>query len=335
MLRNTLTHVARGADTICFFQWRASTQGSEKFHSALLPHAGTDTEQWRELLDLSWTLGRLAEVAGSTVEADAAVLFSWEAWWAAEQEGRPSTAVRYLDQVHAVYSGLRELGVTADVVNPDGDLDLYRFVVVPCLYLVSDEQAARIARFVERGGTVLVTFFSGIADQDDRIRLGGYPGAFRDLLGVRTEEFFPLLPETTVTLDNGGAATLWTERLHATTAEVEASYVDGPLPGVPAVTRNRFGAGHAWYVATNLDRTTLAGVLSGAAGVAAGALKKVEIVRRHKSGKSYVFVLNHGTTEIEYPISGTDLISGELVDGCVRVRAGGVRVLREEEGPRP
>jgi beta-galactosidase len=111
--------------------------------------------------------------------------------------------------------------------------------------------------------------------------------------------------------------------------------VDGPLPGVPAITRNRFGEGTAWYIATNLDKSSLKATLREAAGVTAGSPENVEIVRRHKPGKSYVFLLNHGATEIEYPVTGTDLISGERADGCVRVRAGGVRVLLEEEGTRP
>ena len=34
MRRNSLQHVARGADGVCFFQWRASRAGAEKFHSA-------------------------------------------------------------------------------------------------------------------------------------------------------------------------------------------------------------------------------------------------------------------------------------------------------------
>lgn len=337
MLRNTLSHVARGADTICFFQWRASAQGSEKFHSALLPHAGADTEQWREVLDLSDTLGRLAEVAGSTVAADTAVLFSWESWWAAEQEGRPSTAVTYLDQVHAAYRGLRELGVTTDVISPDGDLGRYRFVLVPCLYLVTDEQAARIRDFVDAGGSVLVTFFSGIADEDDRIRLGGYPGAFRDLLGITVEEFAPLQPNTTVNLDNGGTAGLWTERLRTTTAETVASYVDGPLPGVPAITRN----GRAWYVATNLDRTALRNLLREAthhAGVEAAGPEndgEVEVIRRHRSDKSFLFAINHGERPVDLPAVGTDLISGECITGRLRVPPGGVRVLSQAKGQRP
>ena len=343
MLRNTLTHVARGADAVCFFQWRASRQGSEKFHSALLPHAGTGTAQWREVLDLSRALSRLAEVSGSTVVADTAVLFSWEAWWAAEQEGRPSTAVNYLDQVHAAYRGLRELGVTTDVLSPDGDLTKYRFVVVPCLYLVTDEQAASIARYVEEGGHVVVTFFSGIADEDDRIRLGGYPGAFRELLGITAEAFAPLRPGTTLALDNGGEATLWAERLSTTTAAVRAAYTNGPLPGTPAITKNEYGAGTAWYVATALGRPALRDLLREAAtgaGVDRGPENDgdFEVVRRREAGNergaTYAFVINHGTREREYAITGTDLISGEAIGGRLRVPPGGVRVL-VEKGPRP
>lgn len=339
MLRNTLTHVARGADAICFFQWRASRQGTEKFHSALVPHAGTDTERWREFRELGDVLDRLGEVAGSTVRADAALLFSWEAWWATEGEGHPSVAVRYLDQVHAAYRALRELGVTADVLPAGGDLGAYRFVVVPCLYLVTDEQAAALRDFVAGGGHVLVTFFSGIADESDRIRLGGYPGAFRDLLGVRVEEFAPVGPDTVVRLDDGKRARLWTERLHTTTARPVARYTDGPLPGVPAITRNQVGDGTAWYVATALEAPALRAVMREAsrqAGVVPSGPENdgsVEVVRRAADHKTYLFVINHGTRDIEYGVAGRDLITGESVRGRLRVRPGGVRVLVEEPQP--
>jgi beta-galactosidase len=224
MVRNSLTHVARGADAICFFQWRASTQGAEKFHSALVPHAGTDTAAWREVIELSGILDRLAEVAGTSVEAEAAVIFGWESWWAADTEARPSQSVSYLEQVHAAYRAVRELGVTTDIVAPGADLSRYRLVVVPCLHLVSDADAAALTGYVAAGGHAVVTFYSGIVDQYDRVRLGGYPGAFRDMLGVVAEEFTPLLPGHEVSLSSGASATLWTERLRTTTAEVIDRY---------------------------------------------------------------------------------------------------------------
>jgi len=342
MTRNSLAHVARGAEAICFFQWRASQQGSEKFHSALVPHAGTDSALWREVVELGATLDRLDEIIGTRVVADAAILFSWEAWWAGDGESRPSQSVTYLEQVHAAYAALHRLGVTVDIVSPDADLTGYRLVVVPALYLVTDSQADNLAGFVADGGHTLVTFFSGIVDEDDRVRLGGYPGAFRDLLGVRVEEFVPLAPGTTVGLAAtnglaaGAAGTLWTERLQLAGAEVVAHYTDGALPGVPALTRNRHGAGTAWYLATAPDPATyrdLLGTIAEHARVtAAGPVGDglVEVVRRAAADRSYSFIINHGDTDIEVSGAGLELITGVDVTRTLRVPAGAVRVLRED-----
>ena len=60
MMRNSLQHVARGADSVMFFQWRASRFGAEKFHSAMLPHAGTDSKVWRDVVELGGVLDSLS-----------------------------------------------------------------------------------------------------------------------------------------------------------------------------------------------------------------------------------------------------------------------------------
>jgi beta-galactosidase len=106
-----------------------------------------------------------------------------------------------------------------------------------------------------------VTYFSGIVDEHDHVRLGGYPGAFRDVLGVRTEEFYPLHAGETVQLDDGTTASVWTELLHLAGAEAVRRFVDGPLAGVPAVTRHTYGAGTGWYVPTRLDPAGVSAVV--------------------------------------------------------------------------
>lgn len=336
MIRNSLSHVARGADGVCFFQWRASPQGSEKFHSALLPHAGTDTELWREVVSLGHILDRLDEVAGTRIVADVAIVFSWEAWWAGDGESRPSQSVQYLDQVHAAYSALRALGIVADIVPPDADLSRYRLVVAPNLYLVSDAHAANITSFIADGGHALVTFFSGIVDEDDRVRLGGYPGAFREALGITVEEFSPLLPGQVIALDSGATASLWTERLRLTGAEAIAAYIDGPLPGIPAITRNAYGTGIAWYIATALEpgayRDLMRRVAQAARVTALGpdGDGNVEVVRRASGSRSYLFVINHGQDETIIPAAGHELVTDAAVTRILRVPAGSVRVIREE-----
>ena len=205
---------------------------------------------------------------------------------------------------------------------------------MPCLYLVTEDAARGIRDYVAGGGHALVTFFSGIVDENDRILLGGYPGAFKEMLGVVTEEFFPLGHGDTVALDDGSTATIWTEWMHARGAEVIASYTDGTLAGVPAITRNRHGDGVAWYLGTALESGALGRLLvraSGEAGVTptrlAGA-PGVEVVRRASADNVYLFVMNHTDEPISHPATGTELTRGGQVDHTVDVPAGGVRVIR-------
>lgn len=334
MLRNSLTHLARGADGLCFFQWRASLQGSEKFHSAMVPHAGTDSQTWRDVVELGSTLGKLRELAGSTVQADVALVFSWEAWWAHDQESHPSGDVRYIEQVHAAYRALWQAGLTVDVVAPGADLDAYRLVVVPHLYLVRDEHAEVISEFVRKGGSAFLTFFSGIVDENERVRPGGYPGAFLDLLGIRSEEFFPLHPAHPLMLDNGSPASLWSESLRLTTAEAVLRYATGHHPGTPAVTRNRVGSGEAWYAGTVLDGAVLKDLLLRAAAAAGVKLPDVqaglECVTRRGTGYDYLFLINHSPEDRKYRVHGLELLTAEAVADVVVVPAGAVRVVRTQ-----
>ncbi|MEW1847061.1 beta-galactosidase, partial [Nonomuraea angiospora] len=143
--RDVFSHVARGADGICFFQWRAARAGAERFHSAMLPHAGAGSRKFREVAALGADLRSCAGVLGARVVADCALLFSEESWWAAERESHPHNGLSYAESALGWYRSLWEAGVTADVVPPSADLSGYRLIVVPMLYLVSDRDAAAVA----------------------------------------------------------------------------------------------------------------------------------------------------------------------------------------------
>jgi beta-galactosidase len=333
LLLDSLRHVARGADAVGFFQWRASAAGAEKYHSALVPHAGPDSARFREVVALGTALDRIGEVAGSPVAADVALLFDWESWWACDLDSHPSSALRYLDAAQRWHRALTGLGATADVVHPSADLAGYRLVVVATLYLCSDSTAAALTAYVEAGGHVLVTYFSGIVDPDDHVRLGGYPGAFRELLGVRVEEFAPLLAGESVELDDDSAADLWTELVTATPdTEIVARFLDGPHRGGPALTRRAVGSGAAWYLATRLDEPTtalLAEQIAEEAGLTRHPVPGVEVVRRGR----YVFMLNASGEAVIVATDGVDLLAGDRPaagpPGTVTIAAGGAAVIRE------
>ncbi|NBE53516.1 beta-galactosidase [Streptomyces boluensis] len=250
--------VAHGADSVLFFQWRQSRGGAEKFHSAMVPHGGRDTRIFREVTQLGAELAAHPDLLGSVPErAEAALLLDWPNWWALEQDAHPSADTRMLDAAHAHHRPLYDASVPCDVVPADGDWSPYKMLLVPNLYSVAEETAARLRAYVAAGGTLLMSYFSGITDEHDRVHLGGYPAPFRELLGLRIEEFDPLPEGGTLRLGGGGEGTLWSEEIILEGAAPILTYADGR----PAATRHRYGRGTAWYLGTRPDPLTMRAVL--------------------------------------------------------------------------
>ncbi|WP_104045971.1 beta-galactosidase [Arthrobacter sp. ZGTC412] len=336
LARNSLSHLARGADAVMFFQFRASRFGAEKFHSAMLPHAGTGTRIWREVLDLGDDLKKLAAAKGSTVESRVAILWDVESFWAQDLEWRPSSDLNHRERIEAYYTALWQAGISTDFAHPEADLAGYDLVLAPALYLVGEKAAANLKDYVHGGGNLLVSYFSGIVDANDTVPAGASPGALRDVLGLEIHEFLPLRENETVTLSSGAAGTVWTEEIQPGTAQVLSHYVDGPAASRPAVTRNDFGNGTAWYVSTKLDGGDLAVVVRDAvesAGIETAPRPPagLEVASRSAGADTFTFLINHADADAEYPATGRDLLSGETVTGTAVVPAGTVCVIHTTE----
>jgi beta-galactosidase len=336
MLRNTMQHVARGADAALFFQWRASVAGTEKFHSAMVPHGGSSTARWREVVELGTALGAISEVVGSKVaQPSVAIIHDTDARWGNELSDHPSVDVDVIAETRSWHASLLERGVTSDIRRSVDDLSGYALVILPVQYLITQAGIDNITRYVEGGGAVVVTYFSGIVDEVDHLHPGAYPGAFASLLGVSMEEFFPLLADQQVELSRFGSGRVFSEFGTVTSAEVLASYSSGPTAGSPAVTRRTVGAGVAYYVGTSLQPEGMAEFLDLVAserGVAsvAGASADVEVVTRTSGDRTWAFVINHGAHAAELDLSGVELLSGRTVAGPLMVDAGKVAVVRVE-----
>ncbi len=357
IVRHSLGHVARGADGIMFFQWRASAAGAEQFHSAMLPHSGTRSRIWREVRELGRHLSALAEVRGTAVApARAAIVVDDAAGWALQHGLKPHRDLWYGRELREWHRALWERQILCDVVPADADLDGYDLVIAPTLLVVDEAAAERLCAVPERGGTLLITYLSGVCDRDSQVIAGGFPGAFRDVLGVWTDEFYPLQKGERVTLDgdvlNGAHAVEdWTERVHlagtadgvsasaadgaSADAEVVARYTSSSLAGGPAVTRRAVADGAAWYVSAPLppeavDAITLRLAAEARLERTAEAAPGLEAVRRTGPDRSYLFLLNHAETELDAAAEGLDLLTGAPVGPTVTVPAGGVRVLREQ-----
>ena len=335
--------IARGANGVMFFQWRASKAGAEKFHGALVPHVDVENSRvWREVAQLGGELTRLDPVLRSEVKAKVAILFSWENWWALELDAHPSDDIKQFQQLKTYYEPLFRQNIPIDFAHPDADLSQYEVVLVPNLYMVRDKQAVALEQFAENGGTVVISFFSGIVDENDHIWLNGYPAPFRKLLGLRVEEFDPYTPgqSNQIVLENKASYhnSLWSDVIQLEGAAALATYTTDFYTGKPAVTRHKFGQGLSYYVGTQPEPAFMEQLLVQvctekniypAMVVPAG----VELVCRagQRADEIFYFLLNHNQTPVEFAVNPIyyDLLTGQRCEGGVRLDINGVAILGE------
>ena len=340
---DSLQAVARGADAICFFQWRQARTGAERFHSAMLPHAGADTELFETTCALGAELQKLRPVVGGRVAASVALLFDWPSRWAAGEPGRPTERLDTLEQVQRWHRALWRRGIAVDLVRPGADLSAYATVLVPHTYIIEMDAAAALRAAVERGASLVVGPFSGVADASAGILIGRSPVLLRDLLGVSGEEWVGLpdaptpvvVEQTWTTAPAAVEASVLGERLRADGADVLARFGAGHLEGAPAITRHRVGGGTAWYLGAVVSDVALAAVLDDAldaAGVAGVTLDRVlpddvEAVQRGGT----LFLLNHGKRDRSVTLPGRrrDLLSDADVEGRLTLAPGAAMVLIE------
>ncbi|WP_432031442.1 beta-galactosidase [Streptomyces antibioticus] len=347
LARDALLHVAHGADAVCYFQWRQSAAGAEKYHSAMVPHAGPDSEVFRAVTGLGATLTSLAPVAGSERESAAVgIVYDWDSWWASEQDSHPTALLEYRQEALDWYSALLALGIRADLVTTRADLSRHRVLIAPVLHMVPAGLAKDLTCFVEQGGHLVTTYFSGIVDENDHVWLGGYPGALRELLGIRVEEFGPLLAEESVELDDASTGTLWTDRITLADPDTEvlAHYRTGVHAGRPAITRRSTGAGSASYVSTRLGVDGLRALLPRflePAGVRSELPEdvrgSVELTVRAGARGRFLFLVNR--TDDTVPVAG---LAGEVLtggtagaDGALVLGPREVAVLHQAAEPTP
>ena len=256
MLVNSISHVARGSNGAMFFQWRQSVSGSEKFHSAMVPHTGEQSRVWQNVKELGSKLAQLKALAGTeTHTAEVAMIFDYQSWWALSQRNLPSTSISYPELAHDWYRALWDLGVRVDFVAPGSsaeELSKYKMVLTPMLYLLSSEAERELIKYSQNGGSLVVSYFTGISNEVDSVKLGGYGGDLvRDHLGVFVDEFAPVRLGETVVLDNGMTGSEWTQFASTATATSLASFDSGPASGACALARS--ASGKDWFVGTRLD----------------------------------------------------------------------------------
>lgn len=319
--------VAHGADTIQFFQLRRSKGACEKFHGAVIAHAGHgDTRVFREVAQLGQELKGLGQrLLGAANPARVGLLFDWDNYWALEYTSGPNQDLKYVDQIHRSYRCLYEKNIAMDVLSLEDDFSKYSLILAPVLYMVKEGLQEKLEAYVSQGGRLVTGFMSGIVDQSDNVHLGGYPGPLKELAGVWVEEIDALAPEqqNTVRYADGSeySCALLCDLLHLKGAEALAHYSTDFYAGTPVVTRNAFGKGSCYYVGAQLEQAGLSKLLMMAcedAGVkpVIAEPSRLEVTVRETDRERFFFVINLSGEEQQLPkvfAGRKDLLGGETL----------------------
>lgn len=332
--------LARGADGVMFFQWRASQAGAEKYITGMVGHGDpAQSRVFAEIKALGAEMRSLAPVAGTLVRSRVAIVFDWQVCWALELEAKPAR-IDYPGWVQELHGYFFRRNIAVDFVHPGSQLDNYSLVIAPALYMLSGRDADNIGRFVQQGGTLLATYFSGIVDENEHVVLGGYPGHLRKTLGIRVEEWVPLGDRTNRVrfAGSGGEAVAshWTEVVHLEGARPLATYMSDFYAGGPAVTMNLPGQGAAYYLSTKLDEAGLTEVLDAVAAQAKvepvlETPQFVEATLREGEGGRFLFLLNHGAEAATISLGarrGRSVTTGERAEGSIVLPGLGAVVLQ-------
>lgn len=339
--------LAHGADSVMFFQLRRSFGACEKYHGALIAHAGHEnTRVFRECAELGAELNKLGDgILDSKCNAKVAMMIDFDNWNAVELSSGPSIALKYWPQVEKYYKSLAVLNVSVDIVRPDWDISQYDLVIAPVLYMMKPDVASNLKKFVEEGGTLLTTFFSGIVNENDLVTLGGYPGELRKLLGIWVEEIDALPPDMKNSIivikplgnmEGDYECGMLCDLLHLEDAKALAVYGKDFYAGIPVLTENIFGKGKAYYLASDPVQRFLDGLikyLCDSKGIKGPfePVEGVEVTQRVKVHKVFTFVLNHNDHSADVSLDGKEyleLLTGKRICNSITLEPKGVAILK-------
>ena len=321
LFAQSLQAIAHGGDGALYFQVRQSVGASEKFHGAIIDHyGGRDTRVFQEVCRAGKVIGELKELAGSQVNSQAAILYDWDSQWAMEDsQGPRNKGLHYRETVLKFYRAFRKKGMNVDLVDMDSSLEGYQVLAVPMCYMFKEGFDQKVRRFVQEGGVLIVTYWSGIADDTDRCYLGGVPHGLMDVLGLRSTEIDGLydweenqfLPVTgnDLGITRSFQCRNLCDLVELRGAKAVMTYGSDFYRGYPALTVNQYGKGSAWYVAADAERDFYRDFIrlvleqNGIEGVVPGEIpEELEITTRQKEGTTYYLYQNFGQEPVRIPM---------------------------------
>ena len=343
-----LKGIGHGADSSLFFQIRKNRSGFEKFHGAMIEHSGRiDTRTGRELKLLAQKLRALEPYLSETsVHAQVAVIMDFDTMYGVEIPCSIQKEINYMSEVEHYYRYFNEQNITVDVVPATADLSAYKLVVAPMLYMLPESSGKEITRFVNAGGIFVTTYYSGMADLNDRIYPGGYPGVLKDVCGIWVEETDALSAKQNNRVKTsdvlGGkdySCGFMCDIIHLEGARSLGVYSEDFYADTPCICENDYGAGKAIYIGSKLDDAGVDAVLSYATACSRvsnvlSTPEGVEACLRQGKEHSLMFIVNNMPQEqsVAVPQDWHSMVGVSAENGTLHLPGRGTAVLIRKTG---
>lgn len=342
---SSLQAVAHGANGVNYFQWRKSRGGEEKFHGAVIDHDGrSDTRVFQEVTRVGELLSTMPNVTASNNDAEVAIIYDFQNEWALQLAKLPNSLTKnYQERCLAHYRPIWNQNIPTDIIDSSCDFSPYKLVIAPMLYMLRDGVAERLQAFVAAGGTLVLTYLSGLVNESDLCFIGEKP--LEKLTGLRVTETdalfahhaqsLAMVADNALALSGDYAVTDYADIVQVATARAVGVYSADFYANSPALTLNDFGDGQCFYLAARPSDdflqnfyASLTGKLGIAGAIAAAVPAGVSITRRISADGDYLFVLNlHATPQtVELDREYQDLIDQTPVSQLT-LEPFGVRIL--------
>ena len=334
----SLQAVAHGSDSVQYFQWRKGRGGSEKFHGAVIDHNGKASGRvFEDVKQVGISLEKLDEICGTKTDAKVAIIYDHKNSWAlSNASGFVNADKQYVKTCLQHYKSFWKRGVDVEVIETGEDLSRYSLVVIPMLYSMDQAQIDRIERYVAQGGTAVATYATGYVNETDLCYLGGFPGnQLKDVFGLTADEIDTLYPtDKNTALWDGETYDVvdYCELITPTTAEALGFYGEDFYKGMPALLKNSYKAGKAYYIGcrdTGALTDKLYAMLLQELNIKTYDLPEGVTV---SSREKYLFVQNFNDYAVTVNLSGTyrNLESGEIYTGTIALNPLDIAVVCPE-----
>lgn len=331
---SSMQQLAHGSDSTLYFQWRQSRGNSEKFHGAVVGvDNSTENRVFQEVATYGSRLEKLHEIKGSTKETKVAILFDWESNWALKRGGgygRPTR--RYPQTLQEHYAVFWEADIPVDILTPDRDFSEYSLVIAPMLYMVSEATMTKLTQYVEAGGTLVSSYFTGMVNETDLLYLGGLPTPLKELFGLNIKELEMLYPDehNHFAYNNQTFETKdYSAILAVDDADVLATYQQDFYEETPALTHKSYGEGETYFMAARAGHDflttfyqTLISDLGLENGIVASHNPEVSIQVRYQGGNAYYFIMNFAEHENTITLQQNlkNMETGESIEGELNLK---------------